>query len=222
MTVRDYDRIRFITSHFGVFKGLQTLVPLGLIFLLGGLASALSSWIFTSLNLITLVGVMYWFTAGSNKYYRTRFGEVRQLGVDAAGRRQSLLFLVSLGVLLVLLIALLGPSLLHRSAGAVERLDYALFGSVHLLLWIWLECRLSQAYRLVAGGLLLAAAIPVHSASGFLLPMLAHRGVGSIAAGASYIVVGLLDHWQLVRYLPRPAEVEEEEEALPGLAENHR
>jgi hypothetical protein len=98
---------------------------------------------------------------------------------------------------------------------------YFIFGALFLGTWLWRGHRLSQGHYLVLGVLLLGfAALGV--ALGFVLPALWNLGIVGIArffvpplgnmqiaqivCGASFVLAGLLDHWQLVRVLGRPIE----------------
>ena len=93
---------------------------------------------------------------------------------------------------------------------------YALFGSFFLGLWLWRERRPSQSLLLVLGLLLLGLAALgsclgffVYSEEGItrvldlFVPAVIHLWIALLLCGASMILVGLLDHWQLVRALIR-------------------
>lgn len=101
---------------------------------------------------------------------------------------------------------------------------YVLYGSFFLGVWLWRERRLSQSYYLALGTLLLglsavgasigfsiqqdgAAALFVRS----LRPLAIHLWVALLLCGSSMVLVGLVDHWQLVRALRRPAASKEDE-----------
>lgn len=96
---------------------------------------------------------------------------------------------------------------------------YALYGAFFLGIWLWRGRRLSQSYHLALGALLLGLSafgaclgyffsedreIP-RMLIDFFLPAVAHLWVALLLCGASMIVAGLLDHWQLIRGLRRPA-----------------
>ena len=92
---------------------------------------------------------------------------------------------------------------------------YFLFGMAFLIVWLQRERRLSQAYYLVFAVLMLALAA-LGSTEGLVFPILLNQGTGRAATmillpllhnisvpqvlyGAAIILVGLLDHFQLVR-----------------------
>ncbi len=92
---------------------------------------------------------------------------------------------------------------------------YFLFGMAFLITWLQRERRLSQAYYLVFAVLMLALAA-LGSTEGLVFPILLNQGTGRAATmillpvlhnisvpqvlyGAAIILVGLLDHFQLVR-----------------------
>jgi len=95
---------------------------------------------------------------------------------------------------------------------------YALYGSFLLGLWFWRERRLGQSYLLVLGGSLLGLSAlgamlgSFYPGAGgslrivaFLAPAVLHLWLALLLCGGSMILAGLLDHWQLVRALGRPA-----------------
>jgi hypothetical protein len=96
---------------------------------------------------------------------------------------------------------------------------YALYGSLFLGVWLWRGRRLSQSYHLVLGVLLWGLSAFGASLGYFWLedrgiprvvldltvPVVVHLWVALLLCGASMILAGLLDHWQLVRVLGRPA-----------------
>jgi hypothetical protein len=101
---------------------------------------------------------------------------------------------------------------------------YALYGSFFLGVWLWRERRLSQSYYLALGALLLglsAAGVsmgffilqdgPAALFVGSLRPLAIHLWVALLLCGSSMVLVGLLDHLQLVRALRRPAVSKEDE-----------
>jgi hypothetical protein len=98
---------------------------------------------------------------------------------------------------------------------------YALFGVLFLGVWLLRGCRLSQSYYLALGALLLGLAalgaclglvLPALWSLGgswianFALLALAHLWLALILCGASMLLTGLLDHWQIVRVLRPPVE----------------
>ncbi len=110
----------------------------------------------------------------------------------------------------------LGPMLLQSS--------YVLVGAVLVGIWLRRERRLSQLHYLLLGTLLLALAF-LGASLGLVLPALwqlgiarigriflppvAHLWMALILCGAALTLSGLLDHWQLVRTLGRPAAPQE-------------
>lgn len=103
---------------------------------------------------------------------------------------------------------------------AFGHLLYALYGSFFLGLWFWRERRLSQIYHLALGALLLglsaygtclgffyAADGAIARVMNQLMPAVVHLWVALFLCGISMVLAGLLDHWQLMRALNRPADV---------------
>ncbi len=98
-----------------------------------------------------------------------------------------------------------------------------LFGAFFLSLWLWRERRPSQRHCLGLGaGLLGLAAFgavlgylvgehaePMVRIINFFLPAVVHPRVALFLCGSLVILMGLLDHWQLVRALKRPILQEE-------------
>ena len=93
---------------------------------------------------------------------------------------------------------------------------YAIFGTLFLTMWFLWKRRLPQIYYLVMGALLLGLAVlgvflgPILSKlwelkiigiARFFLPPLAHLWLAQILCGASLLLAGLLDHWQIARVL---------------------
>lgn len=102
------------------------------------------------------------------------------------------------------------------------QLMYALCGSLLLGTWLWRERRWSQSYHLALGlpllglsafgaslGYLVEKGWGTHSAFNFFLPPVTHLWLALLLCGASMILAGLLDHWQLVRVLGRPVREEQ-------------
>jgi hypothetical protein len=98
---------------------------------------------------------------------------------------------------------------------------YALSGSIFLGLWLWRERRRSQSHNLTLAVLLLGLAAAGGSL-GYLvgngaippvvdlfLPGLVYPGLALLLCGASMVLAGLLDHWELTRALGSTA-VEEQ------------
>ena len=91
------------------------------------------------------------------------------------------------------------------------QMTYAAFGSIFLGFWFWRERRQSQTHHLILAVVLLGLAVLGASLGflardaerapivDFLLPALLYPGVALLLCGASMILAGLIDHWQLVR-----------------------
>lgn len=115
------------------------------------------------------------------------------------------------------------PSMLR---GVFAQTMYLLYGSMFLGIWLWRERHPSQGRHLAFAVLLLGCSalgtsLGYFAGSGgevqiprFLdpfLPALVYPEVALLLCGSSMVLTGLLDHWQLVRALGRPVEMEEEE-----------
>lgn len=123
----------------------------------------------------------------------------------------------------------LGPPLIKVLEGApvrapsmvravVAQTMYVLSGSLFLGIWLWRERRGSQSHHLVLAVLLLGLSA-LGTSLGFLagrsgeiapnidrfLPALVYPGMALLLCGSSMVLAGLVDHWQLVRALGRPA-----------------
>jgi hypothetical protein len=98
---------------------------------------------------------------------------------------------------------------------------YFLYGALFLGTWLWRGRRLSQGHYLVLGFLLLGLAtfgvalgfvlpalwdLGIVRFGRFFLPALGNMQIAGIVCGASFVLAGLLDHWQLVRALGSPVE----------------
>ncbi|HEV7783835.1 MAG TPA: hypothetical protein VGQ28_00780 [Thermoanaerobaculia bacterium] len=98
---------------------------------------------------------------------------------------------------------------------------YFLFGALFLGTWLWRGRRLSQGYYLVLGFLLLGLAglgialgfvlpalwdLGIAGIGRFFVPALSNMQIAQIVCGASFLLAGLLDHWQLVKVLGQPIE----------------
>jgi len=205
MDVRDLDRIGFVTRHFGDLQGLRLLVPMGMLYAAQGLTPLLDplprGWAILALA-INFAGAML-LMVRAKRYYQRLLGKVEV-------RHET--FLLPWLPALVLAAAVL---FYLSASGSLSLLRFVcvLYGSGLLGAWLARECRWSQSYHLLLGGLLMAVALCGLHGSGE-----AQREVVYGVAGASWILAGLLDHRQLVRtlgQLPPPdldeaaAEVEE-------------
>lgn len=96
---------------------------------------------------------------------------------------------------------------------------YVFCGSLFLGVWLWRNRRRSQSPHLALAVLLLGLAALGTSLAyvarkdgdiapllDFLLPALVYPGVALLVCGASAVLAGLFDHWQLVHALGRPCE----------------
>ena len=95
---------------------------------------------------------------------------------------------------------------------------YVLCGSLFFGIWLWRERRWSQIYYLILGlpflGLSVLGSIlgyfvyeerePVIRAIDLFLPAAIHLWIALLLCGCAMLLVGLLDHWQLVRALGQP------------------
>ncbi len=106
---------------------------------------------------------------------------------------------------------------------AFTRMTYVLYGSLFLGIWLWRERRWSQSHHLVLAVLLLGLSAlgtflgffarpggEIPPDIGRFLPALIYPGMALLLCGYSMILVGLLDHWQLVRTLGWPVAAREE------------
>ncbi len=199
------DRIRFVTRHFGELQGLWVLVPMGLIFLGGGLVTFFDSFALFLLDVPVFAAALF-LLSRAKPYYRTRFGEVEHQGASPPARFYLEALVPALGVGFVFFLAVTGSQ-------PFRRMQYVLFGSFLFFRWLGMEHRLSQGYNLVLGLLLLALAVPDGPAG--VAPV--HEGMSQILCGLSWILAGLLDHRQLVRTLGRlAASPLEHEDASPA------
>jgi hypothetical protein len=145
-----------------------------------------------------------------------------------------LLLMWSLGIALYVALRMAGSSAHIRFFDALGREDQFLpmlmiaqqvidliSGLLFLSTWLWRGRRLSQSYYLVLGIVMLGIAA-FGAAQGLLDPILWNAGLtrmakplmiaavdmertGFLLLGICFVLAGLLDHWQLVRALRRPA-----------------
>lgn len=114
------------------------------------------------------------------------------------------------GILSIIQIDIASGSTVRAVGG---QMALALYGSLFLGMWLWRERRRSQRHYLELGILFLGlsafgtclgyfvwedreAAVRIIN---FILPVLVHPWVALLLCGASMILAGLIDHWQLVR-----------------------
>lgn len=194
MDVQDLDRVGFVTRHFKDLKGLQWLVPVGMMYtmqallpLFDGLPAALG-FAFIAVNAAGATLLMF----AAKRYYRRLLGEV-----EVRDKTAFVAFLPALA---------LAADLYAGGSLSLLRAECVIYGSCLLGYWCAREYRWSQGYHLVLGGLLLAVAL-----FGLHGSVAAQREVVYGLAGASWILAGLLDHRQLVRALGQlpPPELDE-------------
>jgi hypothetical protein len=73
MTIRDRDRIRFVTQHFNDLQGLRYWVPVGLMTL-----SGVACWVNRPLVAVALSMAAFLLMFGARRYYRATLGEVER------------------------------------------------------------------------------------------------------------------------------------------------
>lgn len=209
---QDFDRIRFVTRHFGDLKvGLRFLVPMGLIFLFEGLVSYFDSAILYLLGLAVWGGAVFFMMFRSERYFQARFGEVEQLSAPVSAEIKTML---GLGLVFII-VTFLFVSSIYGISDPTVRFQYLFTGSMLLTRWISMEHRLAQAYHLVLGASLLGLATR-GAFPALVLPawVLSHHGIAPILGGSAMVLAGLLDHRQLVRTLKPLEALAEGSEAI--------
>jgi len=195
MDVRDLDRIGFVTRHFKDLQGLRLLVPMGMMYTMQALTPLLDRlpaalWIaFMAINFAGAMLLMF----ASKRYYRRLLGEVEVRNEITLSMWLPALVLVAAVLLYLVATGSLSPL----------RVVCVIYGSCLVGFWLGRECRWSQGYHLLLGGLLLAVAL-----FGLRGSAAAQREIAYGVSGASWILAGLLDHRQLVRalgQLPEPS-----------------
>lgn len=237
MEIQDLDRIRFTTKNFGNLQGLRYLVPLGLIVLgCAGFTSwplvPLRAVLFLgAFALMIGAGRYYRRTFGevepspqpllvSELSYSSIYNHIGpatrlQPTIPVVPRFLLLGFLVL--AVFVLFQFLFWPPWVVSDSGLVwtgstatvraffTQSTYFLGGALFLGLG-WLRGgSLSRSYPFALGVLLSGLSV----LSPYFVPAAAHRWVALLLCGSSMVLAGLLDHWQLVRVLGRPAGEEE-------------
>jgi hypothetical protein len=204
MDLKDLDRIGFVTRHFQDLKGLQVLVPLGMIVLLQGSAPLLVRLpdVLCALCMAGWFAVAMLVMFGSKRFYRKRLGEVRHK--TTVGEWLPMVVVAACAAAYLLVTHSLSPP---RAVGL-------LYGSALLGCWLRREMRVSQLYHLLLGSLLLGIALLVPGDS-----PLVRRPETYALCGISWILAGLLDHRQLMRTLGRFPLLALEAEAAPEPAE---
>lgn len=235
MEIRDLERIRFVTRHFGELQGFRRLVPVGLLMLSGAGLTSFTGWPVVILRVALFAGACL-LLFGAGRYYRSTFGETEGLLAEPVADLSSLLLTAE------------GPAQQPRPViPAVPRLlligglACAVFILFHLLFWPpWVtigsevvhwsgnpEMTRTMLIQMLYGlcGLFFLGTSWSRGQHlfqayllgfGFLLsglsalsPRLAPAAVSFemalLVCGSSLVLAGLLDHWQLVRVL-RPLE----------------
>lgn len=196
----DLERIRFLTRNFRLLQGLRIKVPMGLLLMAAGTANLGAIPLYVT---ILLASFALFRSPVAEAYYRRRFGEV-----ERPDRR----FLTATRpwALLAAVAFLYGNVAWLLTAPHNARPVYVFCGVV--LIWLWLETGRSRNlhYYPLLGSIILAAGAP-NATLGYLFPAMATFMAASISTGAVIVVIGLLDHRQLVVGMPQ----------LPRTAEDH-
>ena len=238
MEIRDLDRIRFVTRNFANLQGLRYLVPLGLMVLsCVGFSSwplaPLRSVLFLGAFVLMIgAGRFYRRTFGevepspqplvvSELSYSSIYNHIgpalRLPPTIPIVLRALLLGVLALAVF-VLFQFLFWPPWVVSDSGLVwtgssataraffTQSIYFLGGALFLGLG-WLRGgSLSRSYPFALGTLLSGLSV----LAPWYVSAAAHRWVALLLCGSSMVLAGLLDHWQLVRVLGRPAGEEEQ------------
>lgn len=231
MGIEDLDRIRFVTRHFRELQGFRRLVPAGLILLsLAGL-SLPGGWLLPA----ALFAGACVLLLGAGRYYRSQFGETEEFLTEPVAEVSSILltaegpaprlgptipvvprFLIVGGLVcavFVLFQLLFWPPWVTIDSEIVSwtgdrtmtrtmlvQMLYGL-GGLFFLGTSWL--RRQQGHPLVLGLLLTGLA----TLGPWLAPATVSFGAALLVCGATLVLAGFLDHWQLVRVLgPREEE----------------
>jgi|HubBroStandDraft_3_1064219.scaffolds.fasta_scaffold09402_6 hypothetical protein len=219
MDTQDVERIRFVTRHFKGLRGLADRFPRGLMLVVMGLSNLLLEQLTgnQSKGMVVVVatamfGGCYFLMRRARSYYRQRFGEVEQR-IGANPLALSSLFIAApadtpervlasrrrLRGAIVAAFAL-GTLLFFGAAGfsraTTGRYLLLFCGVEQAAIWLARDRHRSQLHHLALGALLLACAVPGPS----------RDGSWQVLAGACWMLAGLLDHRQLVRFLPDPSE----------------
>jgi hypothetical protein len=214
MERHDLERIRFVTRHYGELKGLASKVPHGL-FLIGAFGS-LHGGLFAGafVGLAFLLGTLF-FWSYAEAYYSRRFGYVEHVRARSPVSSYVLDGPPLRSIAIVSAAAMLGMVLMAFAAVFSHSIVCVAWGCILLGSWLRRRCPALLGYYPIFGALLLGLA-----ARSFSFPLDSHPYFvirNEVASGAVLVVVGLLDHWQLVRALKPVADAEravlEEEES---------
>jgi hypothetical protein len=228
MVTQDLDRMRFITKNFGNLQGLRYLVPLGLV-LLGWEAHPVYQAVLFLGAFLLMAAARRYYRSSFGEVERPQtappVSELAPLSIyNRLGPARSLPPVIP-GVPRIMLLALLvltvfpffqflfSPPWVQMNSGVVwtgfsatatvyfTRAIYFLCGSLLISLW-WLRgCRLSWSHPFGLGALLWGLSV----LGPWFLPAASQIWTALLLCGASMVVEGLLDHWQLVRMLGRSA-----------------
>ena len=237
MEIRDLDQIRFTTKNFGNLQGLRYLVPLGLMVLsCAGFSSwplvPLRAVMFLgAFALLIGAGRFYRRTFGqvepspqpvlvSELSYSSIYNFIgpapRLQPTIPVVPRAILLAVLALSVFVLFQFLFWPPwvasdsGLVWTGSSATARAFFTqsiyFLGSALFLGLGWLRGGgLSRSYPFALGILLAGLAV----LAPWYAPEATHRWVALLLCGSSMVLAGLLDHWQLVRVLGRPAAGEE-------------
>ena len=197
----DLERIQFLTRNFRILQGLRIKVPIGLILMAYGAAELVGThWH----GIVPLTGVTLVRFARPWAYYRQRFGEVE--------RPDRRFFTVTNPWALVAAVVFGYGNVLWLAFVPSVRPIYLLCGVI--LIWLWFETGRSPHlyYYPLLGSLVLVVGTP-NAAFGSRLPVMGRFGIAALFTGAVVVLVGLLDHRQLVVGMPQLPQTAEDDEA---------
>lgn len=195
--MENMERIRRVTRYYDQLQGLRQ-VPFGIMFLLmavwkGGWWPWFDKWQpLSGLLIIGLAMIAFWWIGS---YYERTFGKVRQSD-DSQRKGKILSFIFLVGLYLVGL----AEYEWHWPLSGT-----GLFTAVVLVACYFQTGSFRQQYLILAGLMTIVSLLPLFD----LLPaeqvyLWGERGVVGVAIfGALWLVSGLVDHWLLIRALPR-------------------
>lgn len=200
--VRELERTRFLAARYPDLRGLR-LVPWGVVIILLSLTidspvTGPAWWAVLGLFLASIpaAALLAWL---ANRHYRRRYGQARRkldgLGVEILG------WLVAFGVLAVVM------AILFRVAGDAPVSLFGLQTAAILAFTAWRMGRFAWHRLALAGLLALVSLLPL----GLLTEEARHPLDGNsnvlllTVVGLYVVVIGLMDHWLLVRAFRRRA-----------------
>lgn len=198
MERHDLERIQFVTRHYGELKGLAGKVPLGLFLIAAFGSMRLGLFVGALAGVAGLLGaLLVWSRAEA--YYNRRSGYVEPVKTRSAlssyvldGPPGRSIAVLSAGAMLVIV-------LMAFSAVYFHSVLCVAWGCILLGRWVRSKCPAFLGYQPVFAGLLFGLAV-----RSFSLPVDSNPHLvlnNEVACGVVLVVVGLLDHWQLVRTL---------------------